>query len=265
MTLERPDTDERLEPDEPRVRTERQGRILVIQMFREHKRNAIDAAMTRALDRALNELEDDPELWCGVLTGTPLAFSAGTDLAVGAGEPTQRGGSYGLIRRTRRTPLVAAVEGLALGGGFELVLSCDMVVAGESARFALPEVARGVIPTCGGLFRGWQALPLPLAKELVLTGRELSAPRAAAFGLVNEVVPDGQALSAAVALADLVCANSPVAVSESLQAIDAVVADMQRAGWASTDAALAKVLESNDHREGIEAFLKKRQPRWTGR
>lgn len=247
-----------------RVTVERRDHVLLIRMRREDKRNAIDAAMTRALDDALNRLDDDPNLWCGVLSGGTNGFCAGTDLASGAGGPTPRGGSYGVVGRRRRTPLIAAVEGAALGGGFELVLACDMIVAGRSARFGLPEVLRGVIPTCGGLFRAWQSLPLTVAKRLVLTGRPLPADRALDLGLVNELVKDGDAEKAALELAREVCDASPLAVSASLAAMQDVRSAEDRAGWSCTAEALEFVLASDDHREGIAAFLEKRQPRWTG-
>ena len=130
--------------------------------------------------RSLDRLDDDPELWVGVLTGTPSVFSAGTDLAsAGGGSPTtDRGGEYGVIRRNRTKPLIAAVEGPALGGGFEIVLACDLVVAARDASFGLPEVKRGLVPTCGGLFRTSRALPLNVAKEMLLTGDRLMPDRA---------------------------------------------------------------------------------------
>ena len=135
----------------------------------------IDRAMADQLDEALNELDDDLELWAGVLTGTREMFSAGSDLTSGGDYVTERGGEYGIIRRQRRKPLIAAVEGFALGGGLEIVLSCDMVVASTEARFGLPEVSIGVIPTCAGLFRGPRALPRNVARQLILTGRPLDA------------------------------------------------------------------------------------------
>ena len=138
----------------PLVRTARDGNVLVVTMDRAAKRNAIDRAMADALDRAFNELDDDESLWAGVLTGTTECFSAGSDLTAGGDYVTERGGEYGIIRRPRRKPLVAAVEGPALGGGLEIVLACDLVVAARTARFGLPEVSIGVIPTCAGLFRG---------------------------------------------------------------------------------------------------------------
>ena len=136
------------------------GRVLVITIEREDKRNAINADVTAGLDAALNELEDDPDLWCGVLTGGERFFSAGADLAAGPGAPTPRGGIAGLIQRERVKPLIAAVEGFALGGGLELVLSCDLVVAARDARFGLPEVKRGLMPDFGGAFRIVRALPV---------------------------------------------------------------------------------------------------------
>lgn len=206
-----------------------QGRILLIRMEREDKRNAVDPHMTAALDQALNQLEDDPDLWCGTLVGGEKAFSAGTDLADTAGTPTERGGPYGVIRRRRRTPLIAAVDGMALGGGFEIALACDMIVAARSAQFGLPETARGLIPTCCGLFRGWQNLPLTIAKQLVLTGRPMPAERAYELGLVNVLTEDGDARAGALELAQQVCENSPFAIGESLSvmqdALDALDAD----------------------------------------
>ncbi|QOV33206.1 enoyl-CoA hydratase/isomerase family protein [Streptomyces ferrugineus] len=248
-----------------RVAVERHGHVLVIRMRRPAKRNAIDPGMTTSLDTALNELDDDPDLRCGILTGGEQVFSAGTDLAVGAGDPTPRGGPYGVVRRQRTTPLIAAVEGVAFGGGFELVLACDMVVAGRSARFALPEVSRGVVATCGALFRAWRPLPLNVAKQMLLTGLPLSASRAHQLGLVNELVDDGQAEAAALTLAEQVCANSPLSVTATLTAVDRVAGETDEFGWEVTRHAIDTVLGSEDQREGVSAFLEKRRPRWRGR
>src|SRR3954453_4697654 len=165
-----------------RVIVERTGRVLVVRMDRVDKRNAVDAAMTAELSAALDLLEDDDELWVGVLTGGAAVFSAGTDLIAGAGEPTARGGPYGVVQRTRSKPLIAAVEGLALGGGMEMVLACDLVVAARDARFGLPEVCRALVPTCGALFRGPQTLPVNLAREMLLTGAPMPAERLYAAG-----------------------------------------------------------------------------------
>ena len=175
------------------VSIRREGRVLVISMQREEKRNAVDRALADAIDEALNTLDDDDDLWAGVLTGTSTVFSAGSDLTSGGDYFTERGGEYGIIRRQRRKPLIAAVEGPALGGGLEIVLSCDLVVASTSARFGLPEVRIGLIPTCGALFRSPHALPLNLARELILTGEPIDAFRAYAAGFVNAITEPGNA------------------------------------------------------------------------
>ena len=247
------------------ITTERRGRVLLIRMDRAAKRNAIDAAMTAGLDAALNELDDDPDLWAGVLAGTLVAFSAGTDLVAGPGEPTARGGNYGVVRRDRATPLIAAVEGLAYGGGFEIVLACDMVVASRTARFALPETARGLVANCGALFRGPRALPRNVAHEMLLTGDPLDADRAWSLGLVNRLVDAGEAEATAVQLAQRVCANAPVAQRASLRAVAAVFADQDERGWEVTGAAHDAIAGSADATEGITAFTEKRDPRWTNR
>jgi enoyl-CoA hydratase/carnithine racemase len=234
-------------------------------MERATKRNAIDASMTAALDAALNELDDDPDLWAGVLAGSPEAFSAGTDLVAGAGGPTARGGNYGVVRRDRSTPLVAAVEGVAYGGGFEIVLACDLVVAARPARFALPETARGLVANCGALFRTPRALPRNIANEMLLTGEPLDAERAWSLGLVNALVEPGEAEAAALALAERVCANAPVAQRATLGAVSEVVADEESRGWAATERAQIMVNMSQDADEGVAAFREKRSPRWNGR
>jgi len=246
------------------VLTEHRGHVLLIRMHRSAKRNAIDADMTAGLDAALNELEDDPNLWAGVLTGDGSVFSAGTDLANGSGEPTVRGGYYGVVRRRRTAPLIAAVEGLAFGGGFEIVLACDLVVASRQARFGLPEVARGVLATSGALFRAPRALPLNVAREMLLTGEPLDAERLWSLGVVN-VLTDadaGATVDAALALAEKICTNSPTSVRNTLQALDEITAGGDDAGWEVTHERLQSVTQSADLQEGIAAFLEKRAPRW---
>ncbi|MGY1723505.1 enoyl-CoA hydratase-related protein [Blastococcus sp. SYSU DS0533] len=247
------------------VVTEVQGRVLVVRIERDAKRNAIDGSVAHGLSEAFDLLEDDPDLWAGVLTGTPLVFSAGTDLGEGASPATERGGEYGLVRRRRSTPLIAAVEGPAFGGGFELALACDLVVASDSARFALPETRRGLVASSGALFRARRALPRAVATELLVAGTELDAARAHALGLVNRVVPAGQAAAEALALAAAICRSSPLAVRETMGALATLDEEGDRAGWAASDAALARVHRSADAREGIAAFLGRRVPEWRGR
>jgi enoyl-CoA hydratase len=248
-----------------RVGSRREDHVLVISMERDAKRNAIDRAMADALDEALNELDDDNDLWAGVLTGGTDVFSAGSDLTAGGDYSTERGGEYGIIRRRRRKPLVAAVEGPALGGGLEVVLACDMVVAASTARFGLPEVAIGLLPTCAGLFRSPRALPLNVARQLILTGRPIEAARAYEVGFVNVLTAPGQALMEAVDLARQLCTNAPVSVQSCLAAVNEIVATDDALGWEQTDQALRAVTGSADSREGVAAFLEKRPPVWTGR
>lgn len=255
--------------DEQRVDLHREGHVLVVSMRRERRRNAVDRAMADALDAALNLLDDD-DLWGGVLTGTPTVFCAGSDLTAGGDYVTERGGEYGVVRRRRRrrrrrrTPLIAAVEGPALGGGLEIVLACDLVVAATDARFGLPEVTIGVVPTCGALFRGPRALPLNLARELILVGDPFDARRAYEAGLVNVLAEPGGALDAAVALAERICRNAPSAVRACLAVVDAAVAP-DADGWQATAAALDAIRDSADAAEGVRAFLEKRPAAWTGR
>jgi enoyl-CoA hydratase/carnithine racemase len=241
------------------------GRVTIVTITREEKRNAINADVAAGLDAAFNDFEDDHDQWVAVLTGGPNLFCAGTDLKDGPGRPTERGGEYGLIRRRRTKPLIAAVEGFAFGGGFELCMASDMVVAAADARFALPEVKRGVIANSGALFRAARSMPPNVAKELLLTGAEISAARAAEVGFVNRVVAKGAALDEAVLLAEQIAANSPVSVQQTLQAVDAVLSGTDDEGWSATARGVAEVMASDDMKEGVAAFLEKRAPVWTGR
>lgn len=247
------------------VVTERVGHILVIRMNRENKRNSFDRGLADALDVALNTLDDDIDLWVGVLTGTPVVFSAGSDLTSRGDYNTDRGGEYGLIRRRRRKPLIAAIEGFALGGGLELAMACDMVVAASNARLGLPEVRRGLVPTSAGLFRAPSSLPVNVARELILTGEPMSAQRGYEVGFVNVVTEPGGALSGAVALAEKICLNGPVAVQACVAEINAALTAHDDEGWSATDRAKAAIAASDDLHEGLAAFFEKREPRWSGR
>jgi enoyl-CoA hydratase/carnithine racemase len=247
------------------VTTEALGRVLLVRLDRDAKLNAMDRDMTLALDAAMNRLEDDEAMWVGVLTGNGRAFSAGSDLADPDRNSTERGGPYGLIRRARRKPLIAAVDGLAFGGGFEMVLACDLVVASTRARFALPEVRRGLLALYGGVFRAARALPPNLAREMVMTGEPIGAERAHALGLVNRLCAEGAAVDEALQLAEAICANSPVAVRESLGVLNQAIEAADQLAWQLSGEAATRVRASEDSREGIAAFLGKRAPVWRGR
>ncbi len=247
-----------------------QGHIAVLTMRRPEARNAVNAEVAKEIEAALDRLESDDEVWVGVVSAEGPVFSAGADLkAVAAGEglalSTERGGFAGITRRHRTKPLVAAVDGPALAGGCEIVLACDLVVASTSASFGLPEVKRSLVAAAGGLFRLPRALPPAVAMELILTGDPLPAGRAHALGMVNELVAPGDALTAALALAERVCANAPVAVRESRGvAVAAQTADDETL-WRMTDEAMARIARTEDVAEGPRAFIEKRPPVWKGR
>ena len=247
------------------VRIDKQGPVAVLTLDRPDKRNAFDGALTAALDAALNAFEDDAALRVAVLTGGTRFFSAGTDVVAWAGEPTPRGGPYGIAGRRLQKPVIAAVEGIAAGGGFEIALSCSMIVAASTASVSLPEVGLGLVAECGGLFRGPRALPLNIARELLLTGAPLGAERAHALGLVNRLAEPGQALPEALALARQIAEQAPLAVRETLAALERLNADDDDCGWELTRRAKAVARQSADSKEGVAAFKERRAPRWQGR
>lgn len=251
--------------EDARVETRREGNVLVIRMTREAKRNAVDRKMADALDAALNELDDDDSLWVGILTGGESIFCAGSDLRSNGDYVTDRGGEYGIIRRVRKKPLIAAVEGRALGGGLEIVLSCDLVVAATGSLFGLPEVSIGVIPTCAGIFRAPNALPLNLAKELILTGEPIDAERAYAAGFVNRLVAPGQTVATALELAARITRNAPLSVQGCLRSVNEFVAGGEEKGWTLTQRAFEEIAGTEDQREGVMSFLEKRSPEWKAR
>lgn len=253
------------QPQADRILTEVVGHTLVVTMVRHAKRNAIDGEMTNAIDAALNQLDDDPDLWVGILTGGPDMFCAGTDMAATSGTPTERGGIYGVVGRSRAKPLIAAVEGIAFGGGFEVAMACDMVVAASNARFALPEVKRGLVASSGALFRASRVLPLNVAKYLLATGADLSPVDAERYGMVNLICDPGSAREQALELAATISENSPVAVQLALQAVDRIVSATDAEGWEISREYRRRAGESEDAKEGVAAFFEKRPPQWTGR
>ncbi|WP_328332814.1 crotonase/enoyl-CoA hydratase family protein [Kribbella sp. NBC_00382] len=247
------------------VRTELAGSVLVMTIDRPTARNAVDRAVAKALSAALDYLESHSELTAGVLTGAGGHFCAGTDLKAFPTEGIPVVGELGLAGLTRRPltkPLIAAVEGYAVAGGFELALACDLIVAGESAKFGLPEVQRGLIAGEGGAIRLPQRLPYHLAMELLLTGDPMPAATAATHGLVNRLVPDGAALTTAMTLAARISRNAPLALAAVKQIVRAVTED---AAYAMQDPLYHRVSSSEDAQEGALAFGEKRPPRWQGR
>ncbi|HZB72002.1 MAG TPA: crotonase/enoyl-CoA hydratase family protein [Acidimicrobiales bacterium] len=247
-----------------------EGRVAVLTINRPEARNAVNGDVARGMEEAIDRLEGDDDTWIGVVAGEGPVFSAGADLkAIAAGQAadlqTKRGGFGGIAARDRTKPLIAAVDGPALAGGCEIVLSCDLVVASTNARFGIPEVKRSLVAAAGGLFRLPRALPRNVAMELALTGDPIDAERAHAFGLVNELVEPGKALEAALALAERINANAPVAVRQSRRVVvEGMLADDDTA-WKVTGDAMAKAMSTEDFAEGPRAFIEKRPPEWKGR
>jgi enoyl-CoA hydratase len=248
-----------------------QGKVRVVVIDRPDRANAIDLETAEALAATFDELEDDDDTWAVVLTGAgERVFSAGMDLkAVQAGQADAingvSGGFAGIVRRDFPKPIVAAVNGAAMGGGFEIVLACDLVVAAEHARFGLPEVTRGLMAASGGAVRLPQRLPWPVAMELLLLGAAVDAERALALQLVNRVVPGAGVVEAAVELAERVAANGPVAVQASKRVARATLADGEAAGWRLNGELAAAVTGSDDAAEGARAASEKREPAWSAR
>ena len=249
------------------VLVERRGAVQLIVINRQEARNALNLAVATGIRDAVDELDADDELRAGVLTGAGGTFSAGMDLkAFLRGErPSFPGrGLCGITQTPPRKPLIAAVEGWALAGGFELVLACDLVVASTSARFGVPEVKRSLVAAAGGALLLAQRIPRAIALEMLLTGDPIDAERAAEVGLINRLVDDGQATDIAVKLAMRIAANGPLALIATKE-IAAGGADWDGAEkWEKATALMAPVFGSEDAQEGARAFTEKRPPVWKG-
>jgi enoyl-CoA hydratase len=255
---------------EPVLVHEQRGAVLVLRLNRPEARNALSPELLGALGQALLAAESDANVRCVVLTGTgDRAFCAGMDLRAFA-EGTaftdeQRTGLDVFSRFCRESvsvPVVGAANGTAVGGGFEILLGCDVVVAADSARFGLPEVKRGLYPAGGGFVLGTR-IPMAQAMELILTGDLVDAERALQLGLVNEVVPFDSVLDAAIALAERIAANGPLALAAIKRLVRTSVASLD-AAWALHEELQPEIFNSADATEGATAFIEKRDPVWTG-
>ncbi|MFJ4292126.1 crotonase/enoyl-CoA hydratase family protein [Cupriavidus sp. NPDC089707] len=250
------------------LQLETRGNTLLITMNRPQARNAMDFETATALAAAIDQLESRDDLAVAILTGAGGTFCSGMDLKgfLEGKRPSLPGRGFGgLTEKPPRKVLIAAVEGYALAGGFELALACDLIVSSKAARFGLPEVKRGLVAGAGGLMRLPRRMPYHIAMEYALTGNMLGAEQAHAYGLINRLTEPGEALQGALALADEIGANGPLAVAVSKQIV------AESADWSNEEMferqrpLLAPVFTSADAREGAAAFAEKRKPVWTGK
>jgi enoyl-CoA hydratase len=253
---------------EPPVLTERRGRILTITINRPDQRNAVNAAVAQGIAAGLDELDGDPELSVGVVTGAGKGFCAGMDLkafATGDRPRVPGRGFAGIVERPPDKPMIAAIEGFAVAGGLEVALACDLIVASRGARLGLPEVKRSLVAAGGALIRLPRALPRNVALELALTGDPIDAERAHALGLVNRLTEPGEALSAALRMAETIAANAPLALAATKRIM------VESADWPDAEFFVRQreisdpVFSSEDAREGASAFAEHRDPVWKGR
>ncbi len=257
--------------DAPAALIERRGNVLLITLNRPEARNAVNAAVSIGVGDALHAAQNDPEIRAVVITGAGQSFCAGADLkAISRRENLyhpEHGewGFAGYVQHVIDKPTIAAVNGTALGGGTELALASDLVVAEERTSFGLPEVKRGLIAAAGGVFRIVDQLPRKVAMELLFTGEPMSSADALKWGLINQVVPDGSVVDAALALAERITVNAPLAVWASKRVaagVDDGVITGDEAGWTRTMREMGAVLRSADAKEGPLAFAEKREPVW---
>ncbi|MDX9992441.1 MAG: enoyl-CoA hydratase-related protein [Anaerolineales bacterium] len=252
------------------ILSEIDGRVALIRLNRPQALNALNRAMLTELAEALSAFDADPAIGAIVLTGSPRAFAAGADIQemaeMSAIEMSSNGFSdlFACLAQIAK-PLIAAVSGFALGGGFELVLLCDLVVAAENAKFGLPEVTIGVIPGGGGSQRLTRAVGKALAMEMILNNRQLSAPEAEQFGLVNRVVPNERILDEALSLAAEIADRSPLSLKLAKEAVNAAFEGSLSETLADERRLFQLTFASQDQKEGMRAFLEKRKPRWTGK
>lgn len=242
--------------------------VAVITVNRPEARNAIDGETAQAVNDAVCRVNEDDDIRVAVITGAGGNFCAGMDLKAFLRKEVVRlpgTGFAGVTQAKLAKPFIAAVEGFALAGGFEITLACDIVIAGEGARFGLTEVKRGLVANAGGLVRLPRQLPIKIASELVLTGEIMPVSVLAAHGLVNRIVPTGEALTAAIAMARIIAGNGPMAVAVSRQVLHESLEWPEAEMFERQFALTAPVFASEDAREGAAAFAEKRTPVWRGR
>ena len=247
--------------------------VALFTLDRPRQRNAVNEELSNLMESLLDAFEADEGMWVGIVcSSTPdKVFSAGADLkAVSLGQSLDsvKGGFGGIALYPRTKPLIAAVDGPALAGGCEIALACDLIVASTAARFGVPEVKRSLIPAAGGMFRLPQRIPKAVAMEMILTGDPISSERAHAVGLVNALTPPGRALEGALALAQRIVINAPLAVMEARAVTLAALGDTPPVTtklMRASEKGLQKLFLTDDFLEGPLAFLEKRAPKWSGK
>ncbi|MFV0525832.1 MAG: crotonase/enoyl-CoA hydratase family protein [Acidimicrobiales bacterium] len=256
-------SDQEAVPTEDAVLTEQRGRVLLITLNRPDAMNAINGALSSGLVAAVEQLDNDPGLTAGVLTGAGRGFCAGMDLkAFARGEDI--GPMMTFIRQGAQKPLIGAIEGFALAGGLELALSCDLLVAAKGVKLGIPEAGVGLFAAGGGLLRLPSRVGYGKAMEMAITADPITAEEAAEYGLVARVADKGAAVEVALELADRVAKNAPLAVTASKQLIKATQGITEDDFWKLQEPMQKTVFSSNDAAEGPKAFAEKRAPEWTG-
>lgn len=242
--------------------------VAVITLNRPDQRNAVNLELCEAMRSAFDRVEREDQIRVAILNGAGDTFCAGMDLkafAAGEGEAILFGehGFGGFVKRQRTKPVIAAVEGVALAGGFELMLACDLAIATETARFGLPEAKLGLVAGAGGALRLAQRIPRVLANEILLTGKPLDARKAQELGLLNELVAAENLRDRALALAAEIARNAPLSVAHSIALSEASFRSME--DWEANDEKLRELGRSEDSQEGARAFIEKREPVWRGK
>jgi len=251
------------ESNDDAVIVERQGRVMVIRLNRPDQMNAINGALSGGLWAAVQELNADPALTAGVLTGNGRGFCSGMDLkAFSRGEDI--GPMFDFIKAGAEKPLIGAIEGFALAGGLELALSCDLLVAAKGAKLGIPEVKVGLFAAGGGLIRLPSRVGYGKAMEMAITGDPISAEDGATYGLISKLAEPGEALEVAIALAERIAKNAPLGVAASKQMIRSSVGSSEDDLWKLQGPLQMSVFTSDDAKEGPKAFAEKREPNWSG-
>lgn len=244
--------------------------VATVTLNRPDQRNAINPEVCAAIRTAFDQVEADPDVRVAILTGAGRLFCAGMDLKAfsgGAGDTILFGehGFGGFVKRKRTKPVIAAVEGAALAGGFEMMLACDLAIAGTSTQFALPEVRIGLIPGAGGAVRLPISIPRMRANEILLTGKPFGAQDAAHWGVINRITPDGAAFQAAQDLAADIASNAPLAVRHTLAIASTAHAANDATQWPANDHLIRDIAQTADAAEEARAFIEKRAPVWQGK